>query len=253
MFNYKDRVVVVTGASSGLGLQMSEGYAKQGASLVLLARREERVKENAAKLAEEYGIKAIGVKCDITDLESVQAAVKATIDAFGRVDVVVNNAGSAQCSNAEDTSDEEFEFNIDVDLTGVFRCCREFGKVMIEQNYGRIINISSMYGLCGNNEAPAIGYHAAKGGVVNLTRALSAEWAKYNITVNTICPGYFETELTVDTLNTDAFKAYMDRTVPVGRYGKSGELNAAAIFLGSDEASYVTGVALPVDGGYTAI
>lgn len=253
MFNYKDRVVVVTGASSGLGLQMSEGYAKQGASLVLLARREERVKENAAKLAEEYGIKAIGVKCDITDLESVQAAVKATIDAFGRVDVVVNNAGSAQCSNAEDTSDEEFEFNIDVDLTGVFRCCREFGKVMIEQNYGRIINISSMYGLCGNNEAPAVGYHAAKGGVVNLTRALSAEWAKYNITVNTICPGYFETELTVDTLNTDEFKAYMDRTVPVGRYGKAGELNAAAIFLGSDEASYVTGVALPVDGGYTAI
>lgn len=253
MFNYKDRVVVVTGASSGLGLQMSEGYAKQGASLVLLARREERVKENAAKLAEEYGIKAIGVKCDITDLESVQAAVKATIDTFGRVDVVVNNAGSAQCSNAEDTSDEEFEFNIDVDLTGVFRCCREFGKVMIEQNYGRIINISSMYGLCGNNEAPAVGYHAAKGGVVNLTRALSAEWAKYNITVNTICPGYFETELTVDTLNTDEFKAYMDRTVPVGRYGKAGELNAAAIFLGSDEASYVTGVALPVDGGYTAI
>lgn len=253
MFNYNDRVVVVTGASSGLGLQMSEGYAKQGASLVLLARREERVKENAAKLAEEYGIKAIGVKCDITDLESVQAAVKATIDAFGRVDVVVNNAGSAQCSNAEDTSDEEFEFNIDVDLTGVFRCCREFGKVMIEQNYGRIINISSMYGLCGNNEAPAVGYHAAKGGVVNLTRALSAEWAKYNITVNTICPGYFETELTVDTLNTDEFKAYMNRTVPVGRYGKAGELNAAAIFLGSDEASYVTGVALPVDGGYTAI
>ncbi len=253
MFNYKDRIVVVTGASSGLGLQMSEGYAKQGANVVLLARREERVKENAAKLAETYGIKAIGVKCDITNLESVQAAVQATLDAFGRVDVVVNNAGSAQCSNAEDTSDDEFEFNIDVDLTGVFRCCREFGKVMIKQNYGRIINISSMYGLCGNNEAPAVGYHAAKGGVVNLTRALSAEWAKYNITVNTICPGYFETELTVDTLNTDAFKEYMARTVPIGRYGKAGELNAAAIFLGSDEARYVTGIALPVDGGYTAI
>lgn len=253
MFNYENRIVVVTGASSGLGLQMSEGYAKQGANVVLLARREERVKENAAKLAEAYGIKAIGLKCDITNLESVQAAVQATLDEFGRIDVVVNNAGSAQCSNAEDTTDEEFEFNIDVDLTGVFRCCREFGKVMIKQNYGRIINISSMYGLCGNNEAPAVGYHAAKGGVVNLTRALSAEWAKYNITVNTICPGYFETELTVDTLNTDAFKEYMARTVPIGRYGKAGELNAAAIFLGSDEARYVTGIALPVDGGYTAI
>lgn len=253
MFDYSGRVVVVTGASSGLGLQMSEGYAKQGATVVLLARREERVKENAAKLTEKYGVPALGVKCDITSLESVQAAVKATVDEYGRVDVVVNNAGSAQCSNAENTSDEEFEFNVDVDLTGVFRCCREFGKVMIDQKYGRIINISSMYGLCGNNEAPAVGYHAAKGGVVNLTRALSAEWARHNITVNTICPGYFETELTVDTLNTPEFQAYMQRTVPVGRYGVSGELNAAAIFLGSDEASYVTGIALPVDGGYTAV
>lgn len=253
MFNLKGRVVVVTGASSGLGLQMSEGFAKQGADLVLLARREEKVKENAAKLAEEYGVKAIGVKCDITDLESVEGAVKATLDEYGRVDVVVNNAGSALCSNAEQTTDEEFEFNIDVDLTGVFRCCREFGKVMIEQNYGRIINIASMYGLCGNNESPAVGYHAAKGGVVNLTRALAAEWARYNITVNTICPGYFETELTAETLKTEAFSQYMQRTVPLGRYGNAGELNAAAIFLASDEASYVTGVALPVDGGYTAV
>lgn len=253
MFNFKDRVVVVTGSSSGLGLQMSEGFAKQGADLVLLARREERVKENAKKLEEEYGIRAIGIKCDITNLESVQAAVKATLDSFDKVDVVINNAGSAQCSNAEKTTDEEFEFNIDVDLTGVFRCCREFGKVMIDQNYGRIINIASMYGLCGNNEAPAVGYHAAKGGVVNLTRALAAEWARYNITVNTICPGYFETELTAETLKTDAFTAYAKRTVPLGRYGNAGELNAAAIFLASEEASYVTGIALPVDGGYTAV
>lgn len=253
MFNLKERIVVVTGASSGLGLQMADGFAKQGANLVLLARREEMVAANAVKLAEQYGIKAIGVKCDITNLESVQAAVKASLDTFGRVDVLVNNAGSAMCSNAENTTDEEFQFNIDVDLTGVFRCAREFGKVMIQQNYGRIINIASMYGLCGNNESPAVGYHAAKGGVVNLTRALAAEWARYDITVNTICPGFFETELTTDTLNTDAFAEYAKRTVPVGRYGKSGELNAAAVFLASDEASYVTGIALPVDGGYTAV
>ena len=253
MFDLTNRVVVVTGASSGLGLQMSEGFAKQGATVVLLARREELVVQNAATLAEKYNIKTLGLKCDITDLDSVQAAVKATVDTYGRVDVLVNNAGSAQTSNAEDTSDEEFDFNIDVDLTGVFRCAREFGKVMIEQNYGRIINISSMYGLVGNNASPAVGYHAAKGGVVNLSRALAAGWARFNITVNTICPGFFETELTVDTLNTDAFTEYAKRTVPLGRYGHAGELNAAAIFLASDEASYVTGVALPVDGGYTAV
>ena len=142
---------------------------------------------------------------------------------------------------------------IATDMTSVFYVTRAFGNIMKKNNYGRIINIASMYGLVGNTAMDTVAYHTSKGGVVNFTRAVAAELAKYNITCNAICPGYFETELTTDTLNTESFTQYMQATVPLGRYGREGELNAGAIFLASDEASYVTGVILPIDGGYTCV
>ncbi len=150
-------------------------------------------------------------------------------------------------------TDEEWDFTMTTDLDSVFYVTRAFGNIMKKNNYGRIINIASMYGMVGNTTIDTVAYYAAKGGVVNMTRAVAAELAKYNITCNAICPGYFATELTIDTLETEAFTIYMKATVPLGRYGKEGELNAAAIFLASDEASYVTGVIMPVDGGYTAV
>lgn len=124
---------------------------------------------------------------------------------------------------------------------------------MIPQKYGRIINIASMYGLVGNKIAGSSPYHAAKGGVVNLTRALAAEWGKHGITVNAICPGYFYTPLTKETLDTPSFKHYADSVIPAERYGEEGELDAAAIFLASDNSAYVNGIMLPVDGGYTCV
>ena len=145
--------------------------------------------------------------------------------------------------------DDEWNFTIDTDLTSVFKVTREFGNIMKKNNYGRIINISSMYGLVGNEEIPTIAYHSSKGGVVNFTRAAAAELAKYNITVNAICPGYFYTELTKKVLDTKKFQDFASVHVPMKRYGMEGELNAGAIFLASDEASYVTGVILPIDGG----
>ena len=150
-------------------------------------------------------------------------------------------------------TDEEWNFTIDTDLNSVFYVTRAYANIMKENNYGRIINIASMYGMVGNTALDTVAYHSSKGGVINFTRAVAAELAKYNITCNAICPGYFETELTRDTLNTKEFTDYMKLTVPLGRYGKEGELNAGAIFLASDEASYVTGVILPIDGGYTAV
>ena len=140
-----------------------------------------------------------------------------------------------------------------IDLDSVFKVSREFGKIMIKNKYGRIINISSMYGLVGNSALPSASYHAAKGGVVNLTRALAAEWAKHGINVNCICPGYFATELTIDTLNTESFTEYMKATVPLGRYGNEGELDSTALYLASEASSYVTGAIIPVDGGYTCV
>ncbi|MBQ9986560.1 MAG: SDR family oxidoreductase [Oscillospiraceae bacterium] len=252
MFCLKNRVVVVSGASSGLGAQMARGFAAQGADLVITARRIERL--NA--LAEEIramGVKCLPVQCDVTKPEQINAAAEAAEKEYGKVDVLVNCAGSAKNAGVLEMTDEEWDFTMSADLDSVFYVTRAFANVMKKNNYGRIINIASMYGLVGNPAIDTVAYHASKGGVVNFTRAVAAELAKYNITCNCICPGYFATELTEDTLKTDAFTAYMKATVPLGRYGNEGELNAGAIFLASDEASYVTGVILPIDGGYTAI
>ncbi len=252
MFNYKNRVVVVSGASSGLGAQMARGFANQGADLVITARRLEKLEALAEELRAK-GVKVLPLKCDVTDSKMVDDVAKEVEKVFGKVDVLVNCAGSAKNAGVLAMTNEEWDFTIATDMTSVFYVTRAFGNIMKKNNYGRIINIASMYGLVGNPAIDTVAYHASKGGVVNFTRAVAAELAKYNITCNAICPGYFATELTIDTLNTDFFTEYMKSTVPLGRYGKEGELNAAAIFLGAEESSYVTGVILPVDGGYTAI
>ena len=252
MFNYNGRVVVVSGASSGLGAQMARGFAAQGADLVITARRMEKL-ESLAEELRAMGAKVLPLKCDVTDSAMVDAAAAAVEKEFGKVDVLVNCAGSAKNAGVLEMTNEEWDFTMAADLTSVFYVTRAFANIMKKNNYGRIINIASMYGLVGNPAIDTVAYHASKGGVVNFTRAVAAELAKYNITCNSICPGYFATELTEETLNTEFFQNYMKATVPLGRYGRNGELNPGAIFLGSEEASYVTGVILPIDGGYTAI
>ena len=252
MFNLKGRVAVVTGASSGLGRQMAEGFAKQGADLVLLARRVERLEEANAEL-EKYGVRVLPLKCDVTSTEDINKAAEAAEQAFGKVDILVNCAGSSKDKGVLEMNDEEWDFTIATDETSVFKMTRAFGNIMKKNNYGRVINIASMYGMVGNAEIPTIAYHASKGAVVNFTRAATAELAPYGITVNCICPGYFYTELTTAVLDTEMFQAFAQSHVPMKRYGKEGELNAAAIFLASDEASYATGIILPIDGGYTCV
>ena len=252
MFDLKGRVAVITGASSGLGKQMARGFAKQGADLVILARRIERLEELKNELS-DLGVKVLPIKCDVTSSEDIDEAARKAKEEFGKVDILVNCAGSSKDKGVLDMNDDEWDFTINTDLTSVFKVTRAFANIMKENNYGRIINIASMYGLVGNTEIPTIAYHSSKGGVVNFTRAAAAELAKYNITVNAICPVYFYTELTKEVLDTDYFKEFANNHVPMKRYGNEGELNAGAIFLASDEASYVTGVMLPIDGGYTAV
>ena len=252
MFNLKERVAVITGASSGLGKQMTYALAKQGANLVLLARRIERLEELKKEL-EKQNIKVLAIKCDVTSTDDINNAAAITEKEFGKVDILINCAGASKDKGILDMQDEEWNFTLNTDLTSVFKVTRAFANIMKKNNYGRIINIASMYGLVGNTEIPTIAYHSSKGGVVNLTRAAAAELAPYNITVNCICPGYFYTELTTKVLETETFQEFAKTHVPMKRYGKEGELNAAIVFLSSDEASYVTGVVLPVDGGYTCI
>lgn len=251
MFDLKGDVVVITGASSGLGRQMARAFADRGADLAILARRVERLEELQKEL--EGKVKVLPVKCDVTNTEDIENAAKKVEEYFGKVTVLVNCAGSSKDAGVLEMTDDEWDFTIATDQTSVFKMTRAFGNIMKKNNYGRIINIASMYGLVGNTAMGTIAYHSSKGGVVNFTRAVAAELAKYNITCNAICPGYFETELTKAVLDTEDFKAYMKQTVPMGRYGHEGELNAGAIFLASHEASYVTGVILPIDGGYTCV
>ena len=253
MFDLKDQVAVVTGASSGLGQQMALALARQGASLAILARRVERLEEFKPKLLEAGAKKVEAYKCDVTSTENINTVAEAVEKEFGKVDILLNCAGSSKDKGVTEMSDEEWDFTIATDETSVFKMTRAFAKIMQKNKYGRIINIASMYGLVGNTEIHTIAYHTSKGAVVNFTRAVAAELATSGITCNAICPGYFYTELTEAVLDTEQFQEFAKTHVPMQRYGQPGELDAAAVFLASKEASYVTGAILPVDGGYTAI
>ncbi|MCF0246786.1 MAG: SDR family NAD(P)-dependent oxidoreductase, partial [Ileibacterium sp.] len=242
-FDLKDNVAIVTGCSTGLGVQMAKALANQGCNIAAIARRQELLEKVCAEIESEFGVKALPVRCDITDTASVDAMVDQVLGEFGRIDILINNAGTGAVAPAEDITDEQFSNEMEIDLFGSFKCARAVAKkAMIPAKYGRIINIASMYGLVGNKVAGCAPYHAAKGGVVNLTRGLAAEWGKYNITVNAICPGYFYTPLTKETLDSDFFQQNAKTMIPEERYGNEGELDTAAIFLASPLSSYVTGV-----------
>ncbi|MBR3100511.1 MAG: SDR family oxidoreductase [Muribaculaceae bacterium] len=253
-FDIHNQVAIVTGCSTGLGVQMAHALANQGCKIVPIARRLDKLQEVAADITARFGVETLPIRCDITDTTMVNNMVDQVMDRFGRIDILINNAGTGAVAPAEDITDEQFTNEMNIDLFGSFRVARAVAKkAMIPAKYGRVINIASMYGLVGNKIAPASPYHAAKGGVVNLTRALAAEWGKYGITVNAICPGYFVTPLTKETLDSQWFQDYAKGAIPMERYGFEGELDSAAIFLASPASSYVTGVSLPVDGGYTCI
>ena len=257
MKNYFDltgRVAVVTGASTGLGLQMAKAFANQGANIVVVARRQNLIEEVAKSIKDEFGVETLAIACDITDTAKVDAMVQQAYDKFGRIDILVNNAGTGAVDETIKITDEQFENELNIDLFGTFRVTRAVAKIaMLPAGYGRIINIASMYGLVGNKAACCAPYHAAKGGVVNMTRGLAAEWGKHNINVNAICPGYFYSPLTKETLDSDFFQQNAQTMIPLSRYGNEGELDTAALFLASPASSYVTGVILPVDGGYTCM
>ena len=261
MFDYSGKVVAITGASSGLGKQMAEGYAQQGADLVLLARRVERLEASAKEWTEKYGVDVLPVACDVTSTDSINAAVKAVKEHFGHCEVIVNDAGGEKGTGTPllDYKKEDWDFTLGLDLTSVFEVTQAFANFMKEamangkQTYGRVINIASIYGIVGNTAIPTIAYHTTKGAVVNFTRGAAAELATSGITVNCICPGYFYTELTAATLDSEYFQAFANSSVPMKRYGNPGELNSVAIFLGDEASSYVTGQIIAVDGGYTCV
>lgn len=250
LFDLSGRVAVVTGGSIGLGRQMAEGLAEMGANLVLCARKKERC-ERAAEELRQLGAKTLALGCDVKDPGQVHDVVQQTISQFGRIDILINNAGTAWGAPVEEMKLEHWNKVIETNLTGTFLFSQAAGKFMLSQRKGKIINIASVAGMRGAPpEFQAIGYHASKGGVIAFTKDLACKWGIHNIQVNAIAPGWFPTHMSEVAIerNREAFL----KKIPLGRFGSEYDLKGAAVFLASDASDFVTGHILVVDGGQTA-
>ncbi|MCF0137005.1 MAG: SDR family oxidoreductase [Oscillospiraceae bacterium] len=254
MFDLTGKVAVVTGGSSGLGVQFAHQLGRQGASVVVIARREHMLKQVAEDIANESGVKTGYYKCDVTDSAWVARTAEQIVADFGKIDIAVNCAGGGNCAWTEELPDQKWHATMDVNINGLFYCCREFGKAMIKNGYGRMVNISSMLGVVGMDVEFGMGiaeYAASKGAVNNLTRQLAVEWARFGITVNAIAPGFFASE--VSPVGNEKFDNFLKTKCPMKREGHPGELDSVIAFLTADESRYVTGQIVGVDGGWTAM
>ncbi len=250
LLSLKGKVAVVTGASSGLGITFASALAEAGADVELAARRMDKLEE-VARDVRHLNVKARPFQCDVSKPDDVNGLVEDTVKTFGRLDIIVNNAGVAAMSPATEISVEDWNQVVSVNLTGVFLCARTAARQMIEQGLGKVVNISSIYGAVGD-VFPASPYYATKGAVINLTRDLAVEWAPYKINVNGIAPGFFPSEMTEAIFKEPRYLEYINRQTPLGRTGNPDDLKGTLVYLASSASDYVTGQTIFVDGGWTA-
>ena len=246
------KVAVVTGAGQGIGAACARALGEAGARVILADMLEDRSDACASELR-KLEIDAHGVRLDVTKSKDVEAAAAAIVKDHRRIDILVNNAGVAKSDvKAEDTSDEHWRFHMDVNVDGLFWCCRSFGRAMLRQGAGSIVNIGSMSGFIVNKPQPQSFYNASKAAVHHLTRSLAAEWAKSGVRVNAVAPTYIETPLTSFGIkeNPEMYKTWLEMT-PMGRVGQPDEIASVVHFLASDAASLMTGAIVVADGGYT--
>ena len=252
LFDLSGRVAIVTGGNGGLGLGMARGLASAGANIVVAARDAEKTAAAVAEL-EGLGVQAKGLVTDVTREEAIKKMVSDTVEAFGRVDILVNNAGTVVRKTPDQTSTEEWDLVLDVNLRSAFLAAREVYPHMKEQGGGKIIGIGSMYSIFGGGGSGAP-YSASKGGVVQLSKSLAVAWAKDNIQSNAILPGWFMTTLTSDIpVNQPERYQMISNRIPMGRWGDVDELQGTVVFLSSRASDYVTGAVITVDGGFSVM
>ncbi len=251
LFDLTGKVAMISGGGDGIGRSMALGLAEAGADLVIFSRRLEKCEE-VAKEIEDLGSKALALQCDITSNEDVDRMVAESIQKFGKIDILINNSGRTWGASPEEIPIDAWNKVIDLNINGTFRCTQKVGREMIKAGSGKIINITSYSGSRGTDPTylDAIPYNASKGAVNTLTMDLAVKWAKYNINVNGIAPGWFPTKMTEWTFDNKGEKILA--RIPMQRYGDLEEIKGAVIFLSSAASNYVTGQILSVDGGLTA-
>jgi NAD(P)-dependent dehydrogenase (short-subunit alcohol dehydrogenase family) len=242
-------VALITGASGGLGVQFARVLHAAGASVVLAGRRVDRLEALADELGPET---AAAVSCDMAVPEEVASLAAAAAERFGRVDVLVNNAGIGNPAPAEDHDLADWRRTVDVNLLGLFQLTQACARGMLERGSGVVINVASVLGIVSSAPIGNAAYAATKGAVVQLTRELAVQWARRGVRVNAIAPGWFPSEMTSSMFDDERSMAFVERNTPMGRAGRPGELDGALLFLASDASSYVTGHTLVVDGGWVA-
>tara|TARA_X000000368_G_scaffold237824_1_gene187835 strand:- start:547 stop:1314 length:768 start_codon:yes stop_codon:yes gene_type:complete len=247
-FQLKNKVAIITGASSGIGAQTAKLFSSVGATVIAAARRIDRLEDLA-----ENNPNIIPIQCDVTSDEDCENLVQSTITQCEKVDILINNAGISDPVAALDEDLSEFRRVLQVDLVSCFYLSQLCARIMKEQdNGGAIVNVASIHGFVGSSPNNQPGYSAAKGGLVNLTRELALEWARYNIRVNAIAPGYFATELTDEMIAGESGRKWIERNTPMRRPGNVEELDGAMLLLSSDAGSYITGETISIDGGWLA-
>jgi NAD(P)-dependent dehydrogenase (short-subunit alcohol dehydrogenase family) len=254
-FRLNDRVSIVTGSASGLGKEMARGLAEAGSHIVVADINIEAANRFAAEL-QQQGVKAIAIQVDVTSEEQVGLMVEKVMEAFGQIDVLINNAGIGARIEIENMSYKDWQRMMEVNMNSVFLVSKAVGKVMMQQRRGSIINISSISGIIANVPQKHTAYNVSKAGVIMITKSMALEWAEYNIRINTIAPGYMKTEMTASDFNENKdshmVKTWLQMT-PMHRPGTPDELQGIALFLASDASSYATGGVFTMDGGYTIL